>query len=135
MAKPSSIPATLAAGFLAFGLAIHGAEKTTPSPSPWGEFVEADFPFFSSVVDARKLAGGLPADNLTPRALVLNLGHDCWVAFDPELLRVAAIWMGQGLSPVSMTQSSYHVSGAKAPEGQSKLPQIEALVLSIKSLK
>ncbi len=101
MPKPSSIPATLAEGFLAFGLAVHGAEK--PTPSLWGDFVEADFPFCSSVVAARKLGDGLPADNLTPRALVLNLGHDCWVAFDPELLRV---------------------SGVKAQEGQSKLPQI-----------
>ncbi len=124
MPKPSSIPAALAAGFLVFGLAVLGAEKTKPTPSPWGEFVEADFPFFSSVVDARKLGDGLPTDNLTPRALVLNLGHDCWVAFDTELLRVSAIWVGQGLSPVSMAQGSYHVSGVKASEGQSKLPQI-----------
>lgn len=124
MPKPPSIHAALAAGFFAIGLAIHGAEKPTPAPSPWGEFVEADFPFFSSVVDARKLGDGLPADNLTPRALVLNLGHDCWVAFDTELLRVSAIWVGRGISPVSMAQGSYHVSGVKAQEGQSKLPQI-----------
>ena len=54
-------------------------------------WVEADFPFFSSVLDARNVGGGLPADNLTPRGIVLNLGHDCWACFDPDLLRVAAV--------------------------------------------
>lgn len=124
MSKLTSFPVTLTSAILALGLVAHAAEKSKPAQSPWGEFVEADFPFFSSVVDARKLGDGLSADNLTPRALVLNLGHDCWVAFDTELLRVSAIWTGKGLSPISMAQGSYHVSGLKAPEGQSKLPQI-----------
>ena len=53
-----------------------GAEK-----HPWASFVETSFPFFSSVVDARKLGSGWSltttngmafADNayFTPRALV-----------------------------------------------------------------
>jgi len=124
MSSPLSLPAAIAASFLALGFGAFAAEKSKPAPLSWGDFVEADFPFFSSVVDARKLGDGLPADNLTPRALVLNLGHECWVAFDTELLRVSAIWVGNGVSPVSMAQGSYHVSGAKAPEGQTKLPQI-----------
>ncbi len=119
-----SLPAAITASFLALSFSAFAAGKSKPAPSPWGEFVEADFPFFSSVVDARKLGDGLPADNLTPRALVLNLGQDCWAAFDTELLRVAAIWTGQGVSPASMAQGSYHVSGVKASEGQSKLPRI-----------
>ncbi len=122
MPKLISLPAALAATVVALGFAVQAAEKV--AMSPWGDFIEVDFPFFSSVVDARNLGDGLPADNLTPRALVLNLGHDCWAAFDTELLRVAAIWTGQGVSPTSMAQGSYHVSGVKASEGQSKLPRI-----------
>src|ERR1043166_4102157 len=88
------------------------------------DFVESDFPFFSSVLDARAPGHGLPTNNLTPRGLILNLGHDCWACFDTDLLRASAIWTGPGVSPVAMAQGSYHVAGEKAPEGQEKLPQI-----------
>ena len=57
--------------------------KTVVSAAPW---VESDFPFFSSILDARKAGVGMPADNLAPRVLVLNLGHDCWACFDHDLL-------------------------------------------------
>src|SRR5688572_4247490 len=60
--------------------------KGNPAQSPWAEFVEPDFPFFSSVLDARQLGNGFPTNNLTPRALILNLGNDCWAAFDIDLL-------------------------------------------------
>ena len=90
----------------------------------WAEFVETNFPFFSSVLDARMLGEGLPAENLTPRGLILNLGHNCWACFDTDLLRVSAIWTGNGVSPASMSQGSYHTAGQKAKEGQDKLPQI-----------
>src|SRR5436190_20883631 len=33
-----------------------------PEQSTWADFVETDFPFFSSVLDARKLGHELPAD-------------------------------------------------------------------------
>lgn len=102
---------------------------TQPKHSPllWAEFVETNFPFFSSVLDARALGNGLPSDNLTPRGLILNLGNECWACFDTDLLRMSAIWIGQGVSPVSMSQGSYHTAGIKAPEGQKKLPQIVGL--------
>ncbi|MFM1767945.1 MAG: hypothetical protein RJA22_474 [Verrucomicrobiota bacterium] len=96
------------------------AGAATPAPR-WADFVETNFPFYSSVVDARRSGGG--TNNLTPRALVLNLGHDYWAAFDVDLLRVAAVWRGPGLAPVSMAQGSYHTAGRKAPEGQSALPE------------
>ncbi len=92
--------------------------------SPWAPFVEPDFPFFSSVLDARGLGEGWPVDNLTPRGLILNLGHGLWACFDTDLLRVAAIWNGAGVTPVGMAQGSYHAAGAKAPEGQGTLPKI-----------
>jgi len=89
----------------------------------WGNVVEADFPFFSSVLDARRAGNGLPTNNLTPRGIILNLGQECWACFDTDLLRMAAIWTGKGVTPVSMAQGSYHVTGVKAQEGQEKLPQ------------
>src|SRR5689334_20301348 len=92
--------------------------------SAWANFVEPDFPFFSSVLDARKLGAGWPSNNLTPRGLVLNLGHDCWACFDTDLMRVSAVWQGRGVSPVSMAQGSYQTAGNKAPEGQETLPRI-----------
>lgn len=93
-------------------------------PSPWADWVEPEFPFFSSVLDARALGAGWPADNLTPRALILNLGHGLWAAFDTDLLRVSAIWSGTGVTPVSMAQTSYHNAGDRSPIGQGRLPRI-----------
>ncbi len=92
----------------------------------WNSFVETNFPFFSSALDARELGAGWPDDNLTPRGLILNLGHDCWACFDTDLLRMSAIWSGSkaGVSPVSMSQGSYHTAGVKAPAGQENLPQL-----------
>jgi mono/diheme cytochrome c family protein len=108
----------------AAALPCFAAPQLEDSSSPWAAFVEPDFPFFSSVVDARGLPG-LPGNNLTPRGLVLNLGHDCWACFDLDLLRVAAVWQGGAVTPVSMAQGSYHVAGKKAPEGQDQLPRID----------
>jgi hypothetical protein len=93
-------------------------------PALWSDFVETNFPFFSSVLDARKLGPSWPTNNLTPRGLILNLGHDCWACFDTDLLRISVIWQGRGVTPVSMAQGSYHTAGSKAPEGQEKLPRI-----------
>src|SRR5260370_34624074 len=100
------------------------APEAAPGPAAWADFVETNFPFFSSVLDARKLGDGLPADNLTPRGIVLNLGNDCWACFDIDLLRMSAIWTGQGVSAVSMSQASYQSAGVKAIEGQANLTQL-----------
>jgi len=100
------------------------APEAAPGQAKWAEFVETNFPFFSSVLDARKLGDGLPADNLTPRGIVLNLGNDCWACFDLELLRMSAIWTGQGVSAASMSEVSYHSAGVKAIEGQANLTQL-----------
>ena len=107
-------------------LGVTTAEEAPENREPrWGSFVETNFPFFSSALDARKLGNGLPTNNLTPRGLILNLGYDCWACFDTDLLRVSAIWVGKGVTPVSMSQGSYHTAGIKAPEGQGKLPEID----------
>src|SRR5437763_16461650 len=88
------------------------------------DFAETNFPFFSSVLDARKLGNGFPDDNLTPRGIILNLGNECWACFDPDLLRVSAIWTGHAVTAVSMSQISYRSPAAKATEGQKDLPRI-----------
>jgi mono/diheme cytochrome c family protein len=100
----------------------------------WAPFVEPNFPFYSSVLDARKAAHDAPTNNLTPRGLILNLGDDIRVCFDIDMLRVAAVWRGPGVTPVSMSQGSYENEnwGKKAPEGQGLLPKIvgEPLMLN-----
>ena len=94
--------------------------KAVVSEAPW---VEPDFPFFSSVLDARKAGFGLPADNLAPRGLVLNLGLDCWACFDPDLLRLTLIWKGAGVAPTALAPGSYHDTSRKTPGGQTNLPR------------
>ena len=96
------------------------AGKTVVSAAPW---VESEFPFFSSILDARKAGVGMPADNLAPRGLVLNLGHDCWACFDPDLLRMTMIWRGAGVTPTALAPGSYHDIARKTPGGQTNLPR------------
>lgn len=95
----------------------------TPETATWADWIEPDFPFYSSTVDARQSGGSSPTNNLTPRALVLNLGHETWAAFDTELLRIAAVWRGKGTTPVSLATGSYHDAGWKTREGQEQLPE------------
>ncbi len=106
------------------------APRSAPptSTSPLAAWVEPDFPFFSSVLDARKAGADLPANNLTPRGLILNLGRDCWVCFDPDLLRVSAVWRGAGVKPTALAPGSYHDVSRKTPGGQEGLPTPEGAV-------
>src|ERR1043165_6215823 len=47
--------------------------KPAPARAPdhFGAWVETNFPFFSSVLDARKAGETFPKNNLTPRGIVL----------------------------------------------------------------
>ncbi len=98
-----------------------------PPPSRWGDFVEKDFPFFSSVLDARDVGEGFPKDNLTPRGIILNLGHNLWACFDTDLLRIACIWEGEEgkppITPEALAPGSYHIAGQKTKDGQDFLPK------------
>lgn len=118
--------ALLSLSFASFASAQTAAPKTA-AESPWGDFVEKDFPFFSSVLDCRDLGDGFPKDNLTPRGLILNLGHNLWACFDTELLRIACIWEGEeGKPPVTtdaLAPGSYHIAGQKTRDGQEHLPK------------
>jgi cytochrome c2 len=118
--------ALLAFLILATTLAAQKAEIPA-KPSPWGDFVEKDFPFFSSVLDARDVGEGFPKDNLTPRGLILNLGHNLWACFDTDLLRIACIWEGEEgkppVTPEALAPGSYHIAGQKTKDGQDFLPK------------
>ncbi|MEW6306965.1 MAG: DUF6797 domain-containing protein [Verrucomicrobiota bacterium] len=105
-------------------------KKSSPAPSPWAEWVEPNFPFYSSILDARKAGPEFPTNNLTPRGLVLNLGGDCWACFDTDLLRVAAVWKGKGVTPKALAPGSYHDWGKKTPGGQFPAPEPDGTVLS-----
>jgi cytochrome c2 len=113
--------------FLAVGAGAGTRSETRLEQRHSADFVETNFPFFSSVLDARELGKDWPQDNLTPRGLILNLGLDCWACFDTELLRMSLIWEGKGITPAGMAQGSYHKVGHKAPDGQEQLPRIIGL--------
>lgn len=87
-----------------------------------GPWVEADFPFFSSVLDARNIGSSPAKDNLIPRGIILNLGNDYWACFDPDLVRLACLWKGEGVSPSAMAPGTYVSFGWKTKPGQSDLP-------------
>ena len=92
--------------------------------SPWADWVEPDYPFFSSIMDARGTGyGTITENNLTPRGIILNMGNDCWACFDTDLLRVSAIWTGSGVTPIALAPKSYHPWGRKTQGGQSELPE------------
>jgi cytochrome c2 len=103
-----------------------GAQEAVKK-SAWGDFVERDFPFFSTVLDCRELGEGLARDNLTPRGLVLNLGSNVWVCYDLDLLRIACVWEGEEgkppVTPEALAPGSYHVAGQKTKDGQEYLPK------------
>ena len=98
-------------------------KKVVYAPQPWGDWVEADFPFFSSILDARREGAG--KDNLTPRGLIIKLPHDTWACFDTDLLRVSAVWRGKGVSDKALAPGSYHDPSRKTLGGQFPAPQPE----------
>ena len=114
---------------------VSGSARQTAAPEPhkavvpWAAWVESDFPFFSSVIDAGNAGPDFPTPNLTPRGLILNLGGGNWVAFDTDLLRVAALWRGRGVTPKALAPGSYHQPDRKTPGGQSPSPEPDGTVL------
>jgi mono/diheme cytochrome c family protein len=124
---------------LSLGIAIASTTLVSgstqgPAPAPpaedalWANWIEPDFPFFSSVLDAGRAGGSFPARNLSPRTLVLNLGRGHWAGFDTDLLRIVAIWSGSGVTPQALAPGSYHVPDRKTPNGQSPAPEPEGTV-------
>jgi glucose/arabinose dehydrogenase/mono/diheme cytochrome c family protein len=119
-------PVSLAVAALAAVLTGTEAPAGPQPPQPataWADWIEPGFPFFSSVLDARRAGPGFPAGNLTPRALVLRVGRDHWAGFDLDLLRVAAIWRGNGVTATALAPGSYKRPDRKTPPGQNALPE------------
>ncbi len=74
----------------------------------FADFVEPDFPFITTAVDADTLAPFVPAGNFAVRAVVVRLGDSTYYAFDPDLLRMSMAWSGEFLSLSTMAMVSYH---------------------------
>src|SRR5690606_21517522 len=72
------------------------------------DFVEKDFPFISTSLDARNLGEHFPEDNLVARGLAFPLGEDVYACFDTDLLRWSVGWTGPYLPMVLLPQVSYH---------------------------
>ncbi len=108
-------------------------KKAAALPYEVAEFIEPDFPYFSSTLDARDVGGDAPKDNLTPRGLILNLGHNLWACYDVDLLRVACIWEAEpGKPPISLVAlapRSYKDPGQKTKDGQEDLPKPQGKIL------
>ena len=113
----------VAVGLVTPSLPVASGRGQGAKPSKWAAWIEPEFPFFSSVIDAGRAGPGFPTRNLTPRGLVLNLGGGYWAGFDTDLLRVAALWKGNGLTPKALAPGSYHEPDRKTPGGQSPAPE------------
>lgn len=72
------------------------------------DFVEKNFPFISTSLDARNLGEHFPQDNLVARGLAFPLGDDVYACFDTDLLRWSVGWTGSYLPMVLLPQVSYH---------------------------
>lgn len=72
------------------------------------DFVERDFPFISTSLDARDLGQFFPDDNLVARGLAFPLGDNVYACFDTDLLRWSVGWTGAYLPLVLLPQVSYH---------------------------
>ena len=117
-------------GILALLAAVPGVfaqdAKHAALKSEFGTYGDNGLPFFGQTLDARKLGGDWPKDNLTPRGIILRLSPTHYACFDPDLLRIALVWEAKGLkdylSMNGMAPGSYRQPHRKASAGQNKLP-------------
>lgn len=95
--------------------------------SSFGSYVEEDFPYFTQTLDAREFGEEPIPQNLTPRGIIVKLGHGHYGCFDPDLLRWALVWKaneeGEYLTMDGMAPGSYRLPNRKAPSGQKSLPK------------
>ncbi|MFB6272941.1 MAG: ThuA domain-containing protein [Salinibacter sp.] len=83
---------------------LNGIEWAAGQLAP---FVEPNFPFIRTTVDARGLAPFMPDRNVAVRGVALDLGNGAYASFDPDLLRMSAGWTGGFMSMSTMAQVSY----------------------------
>src|SRR5690606_22477504 len=74
----------------------------------FADFVEPDFPFITTSMDARNLGEGFPEDNIAARCLAIQLGNGAYACFDMDMLRWSVAWTGDFLPMVTMAQISYN---------------------------
>lgn len=74
----------------------------------FADFVEPDFPYITTSIDARDLGKRFPTDNISARALAVKVGETAYMAFDPDMLRWTVGWTGDFLPMVTMAQISYN---------------------------
>lgn len=96
-----------AALFLAGNSHFSKVVTTQPDSLEIGNFVESDFPFISTSLDARKLGPGFPKDNQAARTLAIRLGDSAYVCFDTDLLRWSVAWTRKFMPMNLMHQVSY----------------------------
>lgn len=80
-------------------------------------FVEPDFPFITTSIDARNIGKSFPK-SVTPRCLAVKLAKKAYGCFDTDLLRWSVAWTGNFVSMTTMAQTSYrdfHNKGNKLP--------------------
>ena len=96
------------------------AQRAPDSPFEFAHFIEPDFPFINTTLDAGTVGSPFPERNVAVRCLVLMLGHDTFACFDTDLLRLAATWHGDFISLNTMAPISYQKSGNKG----NRIPEI-----------
>jgi glucose/arabinose dehydrogenase/cytochrome c2 len=93
--------------FLAGTSNFNKVVTTQPDTLALGSFVEKDFPFISTSIDARKLGPGFPKNNQAARTLAIKLGDSAYVSFDTDLLRWSVAWTRKFMPMNLMHQVSY----------------------------
>lgn len=70
-------------------------------------YVESDFPFISTYLDAREIGPHFPTDNVVSRGLIVNLDDSAFMCFDRDLLRWSIAWTGGRLTESMLPEVSY----------------------------
>lgn len=126
--NPSPALLLLLSLFFAGSASLHSQQKTHLAiDSPFGSFVEDEFPFFTQTLDARTFGEAPESTNLTPRGILVKFGNGYFGCFDPDLLRWSLIWKAnrddEYLTMDGMAPGSYRLPNRKAPAGQENLPR------------
>ncbi|MEM6646678.1 MAG: DUF6797 domain-containing protein [Bacteroidota bacterium] len=91
-----------------------GCAAPDPPEPGFADFVEPDFPFFTTTVILDTLGTDFAPRNRVARGLVLPAGDETYWLFDTDLLRMAAAWTGDStLALLAMPHVSYHEPGNK----------------------
>lgn len=119
-------------GFCFFCFGLTQAEEARPYPykgaaPPYTQYLDPEFPFKELTLAIGE--EGAANRDILPRALILPLEREVYVAFDTELLRVAGIWQGKFSDPLGVSFSSYALPLKKIGGGFGQLPTPGSTVL------